>query len=109
MDITVAAIDRDMRHIDFYLLRGRDYEGLADDELNQLWTATFKMMFRSRSAEDIVAHFDFRAELDLRGLDVPVETIGPELETLRKTKRSPHMDVVNAEDCAGAAVLAPAS
>jgi hypothetical protein len=86
MNIAFTVIDREMRHIDFYLLRGRGHEGLADDDLNQLWTTTFKVMFRSRSAEDIQAHFDSRAELDLRGMEVPVETVRAEIEHLGKHK-----------------------
>jgi hypothetical protein len=99
MDIALTATNREMRHIDFYLLRGRGYEGLAVDDLNQLWTTTFKVMFRRRSAENIQAHFDFRAELDLRGMEVPIETIGAEIETLRKAQRArEHIDVFNAAD-----------
>jgi hypothetical protein len=86
MNIASRIIEDRKRYIAFYLLRGRPHERLAAADLNQLWTATFKVMFLSRSAEDIQAHYDSRAELDLRGMEDPVETVGAELETLRKTK-----------------------
>lgn len=79
--------DRRTRSVVFYLLRGRVHEHLAAIDLIQMWTATFKTMFLSRSGEDIQAHYDSGAEIDLRGMEAPVETIRAEIETLGKQNK----------------------
>jgi hypothetical protein len=86
MNTAPTVIEDRKRYIAFYLLRGRPHERLAGDDLNQLWTTTFKAMFRSRSWEDIQTHYDSRAELDLRGVEAPVETVRAEIKTLGKEK-----------------------
>jgi hypothetical protein len=79
--------ERRTRSVVFYLLRGRLHEHLGITDLNEMWTATFKTMFLSRLGEDIQAHYDSGAELDLRGMQAPVETIRAEIETLGKERR----------------------
>jgi hypothetical protein len=87
MNIAVSAHDgARKRYIPFYLLRGRLHEYLPDEELNHLWTMTFKTMFLSQSPEDVQAHYDSRAELDLRGLELPVENVRDQLETRVNSK-----------------------
>jgi hypothetical protein len=87
MNLTLTVDEvRKTRHMAFYLLRGRLHEHLAAADLNQMWTTTFKTMFHSRTMEDIRAHYDSGAELDLRGMEVPVETIRAEIETIMKQK-----------------------
>jgi hypothetical protein len=84
LDTAVAANDVTKKlFIDLYLLQGRLHQKLSNDDLSLLWTATFKALFQSRSVEDMQAHYDVRAEFEIRGVEPPVETVESELKALK--------------------------
>lgn len=62
-----------------YLQNGRAHANLTDSELSTLWAAAFSAWFRSRSAEDSLGYYDLDAELELRGMETPLETVRTEL------------------------------
>jgi hypothetical protein len=91
---SISAHDRARkRYIPFYLLRGRLHERLSDGELSHLWTTTFNRMFLSQSWEDIQAHYDSRAELDLRGMELPVENVRDKIETRKPKLKQDHVSI----------------
>src|SRR5271163_2802249 len=62
-----------------YLERGRQLAAVDAGVLRERWTAAFKQFFKSRTASDCQAFDDINAELGLRNLDRPWETVKEEL------------------------------
>jgi hypothetical protein len=67
------------REVESYLHRGRVHANLPNGELNNLWTVAFTAWFRSRAAEDRLGYYDLDVELELRGLEPPIEVVRAEL------------------------------
>lgn len=67
------------REPEAYLRRGRIHANLPDGELNSLWEAAFVAWFRSRGAQDRLGYYDLDIELELRGLEPPIEVVHAEL------------------------------
>jgi len=67
------------RETEAYLRRGRINANLPAGDLNSLWEAAFVAWFRSRGAEDRLGYYDLDIELELRGLEPPIEVVRAEL------------------------------
>ena len=68
-----------MNEMKQYLERGRKLAPLDSDELKKRWTTAFKTWFASRKQSDARKMDDAAAELRLRKLEVPFETVRSEL------------------------------
>ena len=66
-----------------YMRRGRVFSPLAVDALDLRWTAAFKRCVASRDSEDRRVLNDLSAELRLRGLEPPADTVKPELDAIQ--------------------------
>jgi len=66
-----------------YLERGRRLAALEPSKLKELWTAAFKKWFATREAADSQALDDAAAELRLREMELPNETVQHELDLAR--------------------------
>jgi hypothetical protein len=62
-----------------YLERGRELAAVDAGILRERWTAAFKQFLKSRTASDCRALDDVSAELGLRNLDRPFETVKEEM------------------------------
>jgi hypothetical protein len=58
-----------------YLKRGRKFESRETFQLQTQWTAAFKIWFASRESDDLQVMDDTGAELRLRNLPIPFDTI----------------------------------
>jgi hypothetical protein len=67
------------RELESYLERGRPHANLTVSDLNSLWAPAFGAWFRSRGADDSLGYYDLDIELELRGLEPPLEVVHAEL------------------------------
>ena len=65
--------------IRIHLQRGRPCANLTAGELDRFWIPAFRAWFRSRGAEDELGYYDLDIEMELRGLEPPVEIVRTEL------------------------------
>jgi hypothetical protein len=63
-----------------YLDRGRRFESVEANALQTQWTTSFKLWFASREASDLELLNDAAAELRLRSLEIPSDTVRNELD-----------------------------
>ena len=85
-----------MDEAEAYLKRGRTYAGLTANELNERWTAAYRLWFRARSSENQIVVDDLGAELALRRLLPPYKTVAAELaeaqaEIIAEGPRNPNL------------------
>ena len=67
-----------------YLSRGRPYSTERAEDVETGWTAAFKRSFATRSPEVQREVDDLAAELRLRGLEPPYDSMQPELDAARE-------------------------
>ena len=67
------------RELESCLQRGRPYANLTASELDRCWVPAFRAWFRSRGAEDGLGYYDLDIEMELRGLEPPVQIVRAEL------------------------------
>jgi hypothetical protein len=67
-----------------YLARGRQLERTPVEQLGERWTGAFKMWVRDRTLRSLRDHQDADAELRLRGVEPPRDTIKEEIAALQK-------------------------
>jgi hypothetical protein len=67
--------DRVMEYTRSYLARGRRFEGLAEDKLNEGWASAFFALCADGDRTRSIETRDFTAELNLRKLKVPVHLV----------------------------------
>ena len=67
-----------------YLSRGRPYSTERAEDVETGWTAAFKRSFATRSPEAQREVDDLAAELRLRGLEPPYDSVQPELDAARE-------------------------
>jgi hypothetical protein len=73
-------LDSEMtRELESYLHRGRPHANLTVGDLNSLWAPAFGAWFRSRGADDSLGYYDLDIEMELRGLEPPLEAVHAEL------------------------------
>jgi hypothetical protein len=84
-EATVRAVaeSTEMDETAAYMRRGRVLSSLTVDTLNLRWTAAFKKCIASRDPEGMRVLNDLSAELRLRGLDPPADTVKPELDAIQ--------------------------
>lgn len=70
-----------------YLLRGRRFSEMATDALNRQWTMAFKSLSAGDQVADRPRMNDLSAELRLRNLEPPYDTVAAELASLRDELR----------------------
>jgi hypothetical protein len=66
-----------------YLTRGRRFERLRIDQLNEEWAKAFRQFVRWRVGPHVRDMDDAGAELRLRGNEFPTYLVGSEVERLR--------------------------
>jgi hypothetical protein len=71
--------NEEMKETKQYLERGRRFASLDTGALNASWTSAFKTWFASRTKSDEELMNDLSAELRLRNLKTPDETVEREL------------------------------
>ena len=82
-----------------YLTRGRAYKHRSRQWLNEAWVAAFRAWFNSDLPTSYRPVADIRAELSLRGVQPPYDTVRAELEIARSeclAAESPLDDAVQA-------------
>jgi hypothetical protein len=75
-----------------YLSRGRPHASLTAQEAGQQWVAAYTRWFAERTAERQREWDDLAAELRLRGLEPPYDTVRPILERMREEIRAIGLD-----------------
>ena len=72
----------DMNRVANYLSRGRCFSSLDLSTLKDNWTAAFKLMTKPDGLRHVIEVGDLTAELELRGVAVPSETVAAEISLL---------------------------
>ena len=73
-----------IKQIEQYLARGRQLQHTPVEQLGERWTVAFKMWVRDRTLRSPRDHQDADAELRLRGVEPPRDTIKEEIAALQK-------------------------
>jgi hypothetical protein len=76
--VTKLLVTEMTRELESYLHRGRPHANLTVSDLNSLWAPAFGAWFRSRGTDDSLGYYDLDIELELRGLEPPIEAIHAE-------------------------------
>lgn len=66
-----------------YIERGRGLGRSSDQDVLDMWAATFERWFEHRTTENTQNMDDAAAELRLRGLEPPYEQVRPKTDVLR--------------------------
>src|SRR5207302_1335968 len=66
-----------------YLARGRQFAALEEEDLGRRWTAAFKLLFATGAEGALLLSNDLSAELRLRGVALPFDTVSAEMEAVR--------------------------
>lgn len=66
-----------------YVERGRAFEAISSDEILDTWIAMFERWFGERTAAHARDMNDLAAEIRLRGLEVPYESVGDKARVLQ--------------------------
>jgi hypothetical protein len=73
--------------IEQYLAQGRRFEHMSVESLNECWTVAFKVWARHRTPASSRDYQDADAELRLRGVEPPRDTIKEEIAALQKESK----------------------
>ena len=65
-----------------YIERGRAFEALSSDKVLETWIAMFERWFGKRTSAHARDMNDLAAEIRLRGLEVPYESVGDKARVL---------------------------
>lgn len=71
-----------------YLKRGRGFAGLAPDELERKWTASFNAWVAHRREAERILTEDLEAELRIRGLEPPLHAVPEAIAAAKKDFRT---------------------
>jgi len=76
--------EKRMEHTHRYLVEGRKFIDRTDDDLADLFVATYRELVLLDDERRWDAIVDLRCEFDLRGLEVPLHRLAPEFALIKE-------------------------